>query len=179
MPSIYNVRDGTLKRRTEHTKIIFDNICYCKRKYQTEYIPSYFKMTGSWKVSRRYRFLRQITIWVTMLSYFIHDLLDNVLVFFSKKLNFLFVDAYSVRDNNFFKVLLKTCYCTKPQIATAAEIIIIFIGMTLDLYIKEIMIGITSTGITYQLGDIYFICGRCWNDLTLDFYVLICEQMLF
>lgn len=33
---IYNVGDRTLKRRTEHTKIIFDNICYCKRKYQTE-----------------------------------------------------------------------------------------------------------------------------------------------
>jgi hypothetical protein len=33
----------------------------------------------------------------------------------------------------------------------------------LSLSIKEILIGTTSSGISYQLSDIYSICRCCWN----------------
>ena len=37
--------------------------------------------------------------------------------------------------------------------------------------IKEILIGTTSSGISYQLRDIYSICRCCWNVATYEWKV--------
>ena len=37
--------------------------------------------------------------------------------------------------------------------------------------IKQIMIGNASTGISYQLGDIYTVCRCCWNVATYKWKV--------
>jgi hypothetical protein len=37
---------------------------------------------------------------------------------------------------------------------------------------KEILIGTTSSGISYHLRDIYSICRCCWNVATYDIYFI-------
>jgi hypothetical protein len=39
------------------------------------------------------------------------------------------------------------------------------------LYIKEFLIGTTSSGILYHLRDIYSICRCCWNVATYKWKV--------
>jgi hypothetical protein len=43
--------------------------------------------------------------------------------------------------------------------------------MTTDMFIKEILIEATSSGISYQLRDIYSICRCCWNVATYEWKV--------
>jgi hypothetical protein len=43
---------------------------------------------------------------------------------------------------------------------------------------KEVMIGTTSSGISYQLRDVYSIYRCCWNIVSTEGYILHAAGML-
>jgi hypothetical protein len=46
-----------------------------------------------------------------------------------------------------------------------------YLDLHLEFSIKEILIGTTSSGISYQLREIYSICRCCWNVATYEWKV--------
>ena len=65
-------------------------------------------------------------------------------------------------DRNVFEVMISTL--PKGTLGSVASLL----AATL---VKEILIGTTKSGISYQLRDIYFICRCCWNVATYKWKV--------
>jgi hypothetical protein len=66
-------------------------------------------------------------------------------------------------DRKIFEVMTSTL--PKGTLGSVAS----FLAVT--LYKREILIGTTSSGISYHLKDIYSICRCCWNVATYKWKV--------
>jgi hypothetical protein len=78
----------------------------------------------------------------------------------------LFLYSY---EADFIQRLLKK---NQKKLARSFHFMFRYIDDVLSLKsIKEILIGTTSSGISYQLRDIYSICRCCWNVATYEWKV--------